>query len=53
MRHRLVLSYEALAEGISPDDLLTPVLDAVTKPDVPLRERRLQTSEAPWSPQPR
>jgi MoxR-like ATPase len=53
MRHRLVLSYEALAEGVSPDDLLTPVLDAVTMPDVPLRERRLQTSEAPWSPQPR
>ena len=40
MRHRLVLSYEALAEGIGPDDLLGPVLDAVTMPDVPLRERR-------------
>jgi MoxR-like ATPase len=53
MRHRLVLSYEALAEGIGADDLLTPVLDAVTMPDVPLRERRQQTSEAPWSPQAR
>jgi MoxR-like ATPase len=53
MRHRLVLSYEALAEGIGADDLLTPVLDAVTMPDVPLRERRQQTSETPWSPQPR
>jgi MoxR-like ATPase len=53
MRHRLVLSYEALAEGIGADDLLTPVLDAVTIPEVPLRERHQQTSEAPWSPQPR
>ena len=39
MRHRLVLSYEALAEGISADDLLGPVLEAVGMPDVPLRER--------------
>ena len=53
MRHRLVLSYEALAEGISPDDLLGPVLEAVGMPDVPLRERRPQTSEIPWTPEPR
>jgi MoxR-like ATPase len=53
MRHRLVLSYEALAEGVSADDLLDPVLEAVTMPDVPLRERRQQTSETPWSPQAR
>jgi MoxR-like ATPase len=53
MRHRLVLSYEALAEGISADDLLGPVLDAVGVPDVPLRDRRHHTSEAPWTPQPR
>ena len=56
MRHRLVLSYEALAEGIGPDDLLGPILDAVTMPDVPLRERRQQpqpTSETPWAAGPR
>ena len=53
MRHRLVLSYEALAEGISADDLLGPVLDAVGMPDVPLRDRRHHSSEAPWTPQPR
>jgi MoxR-like ATPase len=40
LRHRIVLSYEALADGISADDLLGPVLDAVALPDVPLRERR-------------
>ena len=53
MRHRLVLSYEALAEGIGPDDLLEPILRAVSMPDVPLRERRPQQSEAPWTAQPR
>jgi MoxR-like ATPase len=34
MRHRLVLSYEALADGISPDDLLGPILAAVPLPEV-------------------
>ena len=53
VRHRLVLSYEALADGVTADELLTPVLEAVTMPDVPLRERRTQTGEAPWSPQAR
>ncbi|GAA2734818.1 MoxR family ATPase [Pedococcus aerophilus] len=53
MRHRLVLSYEALAEGIGPDDLLEPILRAVSMPDVPLRERRPQQSEASWTAQPR
>ena len=53
MRHRLVLSYEALAEGIGPDDLLEPILRAVSMPDVPLRERRPQQSEAPWTAAPR
>ncbi|WP_406829502.1 MoxR family ATPase [Pedococcus sp. KACC 23699] len=53
MRHRLVLSYEALAEGIGPDDLLEPILRAVSMPDVPLRERQPQQSEAPWTVGPR
>jgi len=38
-RHRMVLSYEALADGVSPDDLLSGVLEAVPLPDIPLRER--------------
>ena len=37
LRHRIVLSYEALADGLSPDDLLGPILDAVPVPDIPLR----------------
>jgi MoxR-like ATPase len=34
MRHRLVLSYEALAEGVSTDALITQVMAAVARPEV-------------------
>ncbi|HKJ28264.1 MAG TPA: MoxR family ATPase [Anaerolineales bacterium] len=40
IRHRLVLSYEALADDISPDDLLTKLLRAVPVPKTPLYEKR-------------
>ncbi len=36
-RHRLVLSYEALAEGVVADDLLRKVMRQVRLPDKPLR----------------
>jgi MoxR-like ATPase len=39
IRHRLVLSYEALADNVSADDLLNRILDAVPVPEVPLHER--------------
>jgi MoxR-like ATPase len=39
MRHRLVLSFEALSDNVSPDDVLTEVLRHVPAPVVPLRER--------------
>jgi MoxR-like ATPase len=39
IRHRLVLSYEALADNISSDDLLNRILDNIPLPDVPLNER--------------
>ena len=39
LRHRLVLSYEALADGVQPDDLLAQILTAVPLPEVPLHER--------------
>jgi MoxR-like ATPase len=32
LRHRLVLSYEGLAEGVTPDSILDKVLDAVGEP---------------------
>jgi MoxR-like ATPase len=34
LRHRLVLSYEALADDVSPDDLLDPLIAGVPLPDV-------------------
>ena len=39
LRHRLVLSYEALADDIEPDTVIAGVLRAVPVPDVVLRER--------------
>jgi MoxR-like ATPase len=51
MRHRLVLSYEALADGVSPDDLLGPLVAAVTMPDLPLRDRdAVPGGGRPWPP---
>jgi MoxR-like ATPase len=38
MRHRLVLSYEALSDDVSSDDLLNEILDRIPIPEVPLRE---------------
>jgi len=32
LRHRIVLSYEALAEDLSADDLLLPIIEAVPRP---------------------
>jgi len=39
MRHRLVLSYEALSDNVSSDDILKKVLDRIPLPVVPLHER--------------
>jgi MoxR-like ATPase len=36
LRHRLVLSYEALAEGLRPDDLIAQLLQAVPAPQAAL-----------------
>ncbi len=39
LRHRIVLSYEALADDLDPDTVLTRVLRAVRAPDVVLQDR--------------
>lgn len=39
LRHRLVLSYEALADGVAADDLLAQILQTVPLPEVTLNER--------------
>ena len=38
IRHRIVLSYEALSDNISSDEISGDILDAIPLPDVPLRE---------------
>jgi MoxR-like ATPase len=48
LRHRIVPSYEALADGVTPDDLLGPVIDAVPLPDIPLRDRGAPSGGRPW-----
>jgi MoxR-like ATPase len=39
LRHRVVLSYEALAEDLQPDDVIRPIIGAVRMPTTPLGER--------------
>jgi MoxR-like ATPase len=39
LRHRVVLSYEALSDNVSADDLVRKVLGAVRLPEVPLSDR--------------
>jgi MoxR-like ATPase len=39
MRHRLILSYEALSDNVTSDDLLKKMLDRIPIPVVPLHER--------------
>jgi MoxR-like ATPase len=38
IRHRLVLSYEALSDNVSSDDLLKTIFDRIPIPVVPLHE---------------
>jgi MoxR-like ATPase len=38
IRHRLVLTYEALSDNVAVDDLLKQILDRIPVPVVPLHE---------------
>jgi MoxR-like ATPase len=44
LRHRLMLSYEALADGITPDQVIERILAAVPVPELALRERMVHGS---------
>jgi MoxR-like ATPase len=35
LRHRMVLSYDALSEGVKADDVVVQVMQAVPAPDKP------------------
>ena len=39
IRHRMVLSYEALSDNVTSDDVLKQILENIPIPVVPLRER--------------
>ena len=39
LRHRFVLSYQALADGVSADDVIDRILAVVPTPELALRER--------------
>jgi MoxR-like ATPase len=54
LRHRLVLSYEALAEEVTPDDIIARVLQAIPAPEVtPHTEGRRDGDEQQWKPRSR
>ena len=38
LRHRMVLSFEALSDNVTSDALLMTILDRIPAPVVPLRE---------------
>jgi MoxR-like ATPase len=44
LRHRLVLSYDALADGVTADELIEQVLAAVQEPEVDRFKRRAATA---------
>ena len=46
LRHRVVLSYEALSDDITSDDLLTQILDRLPVPAVPLHEHTFSRAYA-------
>jgi len=54
LRHRLVLSYEALAEDVTPDDIIARVLQAIPAPEVaPHAEGPRSGEDQRWMPRPR
>ena len=45
-----MLSYEALADNVSPDAILNRIIAAVPVPDMPLREPRVHYDDALFRP---
>jgi len=50
LRHRLVLSYEALGDNVTVEQVLDAVLSRIRLPEVVLRERTAPGDESRWAP---
>ena len=48
LRHRLVLSYEALADNVDPDDIVRAIINAVPLPDISPQEP--EREQVQWHP---
>ncbi len=53
LRHRLVLSYEALGDNVTPDDVVRAILGAIPPPEVVLRDTGVHDDYRRWAPPPR
>ncbi len=54
LRHRLVLSYEALGDDVTAEDVLGAILAKIPRPEVVLRERSISDGDdRRWAPPPR
>ncbi len=53
LRHRLVLSYEALGDNVTPDDVITAILGAIPPPEVVGRGAGGSDDHRRWAPPPR
>jgi MoxR-like ATPase len=55
LRHRLVLSYEALGDGVTAEDVLGAILARIPLPEVVLRDRPppMAADDRAWAPPPR
>jgi len=53
LRHRIVLSYEALGDNVSADDVLGAILGTIPLPTGVPEERRAPVDEKAWAPPPR
>jgi MoxR-like ATPase len=47
LRHRLILTYDALAEGVTTDDVIRRVLSTVPAPQVSPRQDEAQSGVEP------
>jgi MoxR-like ATPase len=50
LRHRLVLSYEALGDNVTPDDVVRTILSTIPPPETVLRDAGVLNDHRQWKP---